>query len=253
MMEWPQLIDAAGSALGRFLDIVFARNDAANVWQAMGYTFAAFAGTYILIVNSIRIGIRYVKVEVIDRRPLRPGQVRKEVLTSMVSILMFSVLSGSTFVALRYGWLDVAGAVSVHRWFIEVVVLMLWNEIHFYGMHRLLHTKTLYSRVHAEHHRSIVVTPCACWRFHWLEALLLAAVMPLAMIFHTFSVWSLLMLPPLSLFWNTVGHSNIKPKHRLLAWLATASEHHATHHRLVKGNYGFSLPYLDRWLGTRAG
>lgn len=251
-MEWSVLIDPAAEFVGGFLDTVFARDGRATVWQAVVYTFGAFAGMYAVMTSGFWAWSRHgTRLTVVDDRPLRPGQIRKEITASLVSVVMFALLAGMTFAALRSGWLAVEGAVSVPRWFLEVLALMVWNEVHFYAMHRLLHTKPLYRHVHAEHHQSIVVTPFAGWRFHWFEALLLGAVMPLAMIVHDFSVWSLLMLPPLSLFWNTVGHSNAMPQWPMLAWLAGASQRHAAHHRLVKGNYGFAMPYLDRWLGTR--
>lgn len=219
--------------------------------MAMIYAFAAFAGMYF---SATTITWWYVKKcninKQINSHSLKLHQIREEIFSSLISILMFALLTGFTFILLQKDWLQVQGEVSIAQWSVEVLALFLWNEVHFYTTHRILHAKWLYRHVHINHHYSVVVTPYAVYRFHWLEALLLGAVMPLAMIFHEFSIWSLLLLPPLSLAWNIVGHGNYQPTHNNLGWVARASERHAIHHAKFQGNYGFSLPQFDQWFNT---
>jgi len=234
-----------------YLDTVFARDPHATWWLAMLYSLGGFAGMYMLFVLGGYVFLRAKPTQqLINSRPLRAGQIRHEIHASIVSMAMFSVLTSAVFLAIQRHWLRVDGPVNISRWVVEVGVLFIWNELHFYFSHRLFHTKFLFVNVHAVHHHSIVVTPFASWRFHWFEAVWLGAVMPLVMLFHTFSVWSLLWLPPLSLLWNVVGHSNWRPQSPWLGWLARASERHALHHSRSRGNYGFSLPLLDRWFHT---
>jgi lathosterol oxidase len=237
--------------LSHYLDVVFARSESASLALAVTYALLSFSAMYFSFAGLLAFALRHSpQADRVNPRPIRQGQIRSEIQSSLLSIVMFGLLAGVTFLLLRAGWLRVTGAVSVYRWAAEVVVLFLWNELHFYLSHRLMHSKTFYKKVHLEHHRSVVVTPFSVYRFHWLEALVLGAVMPMAMIFHTFSIWSLLMLPPLSLLWNLVGHSNYRPRARGFGWLARASERHAAHHGRIHGNYGFSLPYLDKWFAT---
>ena len=231
------------------LDRVFARDPEALLIDAVIISGAFFAALYVIFSSITWLTVRHAGANSsIDRRSLPKGQVIREILASVMSIAMFCVVTALTFLAIRGGELQVSGAVSWMRWAFEVALLALWNEVHFYTTHRLLHLPFLYKNVHHIHHRSVIVTPFASWRFHWIEALLLGAVMPLAMMMHTFSVWSLTMLPILSLFWNVVGHSNWRPG--LLPWWENASARHAYHHRNMRFNYGFALPYLDRWLRT---
>ena len=249
------MLDAAlhfpATLLSHYLDVVFARSDSATLALAVTYTLLSFSAMYFGFAGSAYLALRNARQnQRINPKPLRPHQIRTEMRSSLLSIVIFGFLGGLTFLLLRSGWLQVTGAVSVSRWMIEVLALFLWNELHFYATHRLLHSKMLYKKVHLEHHRSVVVTPFSVYRFHWYEALMLGAVMPLAMVFHNFSIWSLLMLPPLSLLWNLVGHSNYRPRAFGLGWLARASERHAAHHGKIHGNYGFSLPYLDQWFAT---
>ena len=82
-----------------------------------------------------------------------------------------------------------------------MAVLLVWNDIHFYANHRLLHTRWL-RRFHAQHHRSLVTTPFSTYSFHPLEAALLGNVILLPMLLHDFSFAALLSLPVMSLLLN---------------------------------------------------
>jgi len=139
----------------------------------------------------------------------------------------------------------------VGRLALDLCVFMLWNEIHFYICHRLLHSRLLFARVHRIHHESIVPTPYSTYSFHWVEATLLGSVMITGMLLYNFSAPILLLGPVASLVFNTIGHWNYDPfPHKPLSnWLA-ASRRHSLHHDRVTGNFGFSLPHLDRWFHT---
>ena len=233
-----------------YFDIIFVRAEGASVVAAMLMSGASFLLLYLLMPVPLYLLTRRVaQTRQATLRPLLVGQMRREVQSSFVSILMFALLGGVTAWGLQQDILSVTGNVSRVTWVLEVLVLYLWNELHFFLCHRLLHWKPLYKTVHIEHHRTITVTPLACWRFHFLEALLLGSVMPLIMLVHDFSVWSLLMLPILSLFWNVVGHSNLVSASGN-GWLSHASRRHALHHTRFHGNYGFSVVWLDRWLNS---
>ncbi len=188
---------------------------------------------------------------VIDEHPLRPGQVREEVGWSLVSIAIFGGYGALTL------WLNARGLTHI-RWELtatgllrDLVVLALWNEVHFYACHRLLHTRWLFRHVHFVHHRSRVPTPFSTYSFHPVEATLLGSVMVTCQLFYDVSIWGALTYPLLSLSMNCLGHLN----YSLLPgrwWSAPlrASEHHGLHHRKLTGNFGFQAPFLDQVLGT---
>ncbi len=144
--------------------------------------------------------------------------------------------------AIKNDYLDIIFNPSISQVALEVIVLFFWNEIHFYLIHRLLHQKTLFRWIHREHHLSQITTPYSSFSMHWIEALLLGTVMPIAMFFHSFGVWSLLSLPIMSLVLNAFGHSNLV--------LGDFTKRHALHHQHVNGNFGFFLPWFDQWFDT---
>ena len=244
-------MDRIENFLTDILHVVFAQDPTANVGLAMLYTFILFSALY-----SILVGCAYYLLEAkaekkkVVIRPVPSGQVRQEILSSIISIFMFTLVGAGAYLSIQQGFLNVSLQTGVWQWLLEVIILFVWNDVHFYFSHRLLHTPWLYKRIHIHHHRSVIVTPFSVWRFHWLEALWLGAVLPMALLFFSFSIWSLAMLPLISLFWNIIGHSNWRSDSYFTRIFSAASERHAMHHSQINGNFGFALPYFDRWLGT---
>lgn len=227
-----------------------------SAWAAMGWGLAFFASIYIVLCGgnwllthyllpALRIGHR------IDPKPLRSGQIRDELLLSALSILIFGFGTILPWAFLRQGWAHLAADPGPLQIALEMAVLLVWNDIHFYVNHRLLHTRWL-RRFHAQHHRSLVTTPFSTYRFHPLEAALLGNVILLPMLLHDFSFAALLSLPVMSLLLNNLGHSNydFAPAAGHDHWLSASRRHHL-HHTRYHGNYGFLFNFMDGWFGTR--
>ncbi|KRG69105.1 sterol desaturase family protein [Pseudoxanthomonas dokdonensis] len=186
----------------------------------------------------------------LDPRPLRPGQLRREIGESMMSILIFGTGLVVPWGLLRLGWAQLATAPSVAQIIIEIIVLFFWNELHFYLNHRLLHTR-LMRRFHVAHHRSHVATPFSTYAFHPVEAAMLGSVPLIPMLLHDFSFAALASLPVISIVLNSLGHANYEYSRSAPARgpLAASRRHHL-HHACYHGNYGFLLPVFDQLFGT---
>lgn len=188
---------------------------------------------------------------VLDPRPLQPGQLRRELTQSGISVLIFGLGMVFPWGLLQLGWARLDPDAGWRQVVLEIVVLALWNDVHFWLNHRLLHTRWL-RRFHGPHHRSFVTTPWATYSFHPLEAAMLGNVILLPMVLHDFSFWSLASVPVFSLFFNSVGHSNYDffPRVSYSHWFAASRRHHL-HHACHNGNYGFQFTFMDRLFGTR--
>lgn len=185
----------------------------------------------------------------IERRARRAGQIADEIRYSLRSILIFGGGMAVPWGMFHVGLANISFASSPLRLGGDLVLLVLWNELHFYAMHRLLHQR--FPKAHVLHHRSLTSSAFASYSMSVTEAVLLGSVMPMAMPFHDFSALALLLLPVWSLLINSLAHSNCNlfPKARDGSLLAFV-RHHQCHHSYYHGNYAFLFPVVDRWFAT---
>lgn len=227
-----------------------------NVWQVMAVGLVFFSGIYLLFALVTLSLTHWILPALnwghpLDTRPLRPGQLKKELLQSGSAILIFGIGMVFPWGLLQLGWAHLTPNASLTRILLEIGALLIWNDVHFWVNHRLLHTRWL-RRFHAPHHSSIRVTPFSTYSFHPIESLMLGNVILLPMLVHNFSFWSLLSVPLFSLFFNSIGHSNYDFFPRVSGghWFA-ASRRHQEHHARYHGNYGFQFTFMDRLFKTR--
>jgi sterol desaturase/sphingolipid hydroxylase (fatty acid hydroxylase superfamily) len=224
--------------------------------QVMLWGVVFFGGIYLVFGSSTWLLTRRVLPalgigRVLDPRPLQPGQLARELRQSGISVLIFGLGMIFPWGVLQLGWARFASDPGGWRIVCEMLLLAVWNDVHFWFNHRLLHTRWL-RRFHGAHHRSIVTTPFATYSFHPLEALLLGNVILPPMLVHDFSFWALASLPVVSLLFNNIGHSNYdffqwaSYRH----WFAASRRHHL-HHACHAGNYGFQFTFMDRLFATQ--
>lgn len=185
----------------------------------------------------------------IETRPLNARQIRTEILNSLRSILLFGLGMIFTWSAYRFGWIDINSDAGVALILFEMLLLVLWNDLYTYAIHRFLHVKL--KKTHVTHHKSVTATPFTAYSMSSLEALLLGAVLPTALLLHAFSPAALIFLPLWSILVNTLSHSNCDffpaaQEGSLLGFI----KHHQAHHSRYHHNFGFFFGHLDTWLGT---
>lgn len=214
----------------------------------MAWALAFFAAIYLLFSILVWLLAQAVN-RPLETRPLAPGQVRIEMLNSARSICLFGLGMVFPWAFHQLGWIAIDSTANWPRIVAEMLLLVIWNDLHFYALHRLMHAR--FRKIHASHHRSIRATPFAAYSMGWLEAMLLGSVLPLAMLMHTFTAPALLFLPLWSLLINTLSHSNCDffPSARAESMLGFV-KHHQSHHSSYHGNYAFFIGRLDAWLGT---
>jgi len=183
---------------------------------------------------------------------LRDGQQSKEIWQSMRAIFIFSLQGIVIQQGLVHHWFQLS--YDFNWWFLlQVLLLFIWNEIHFYGIHFLLHTRVMMKHVHWVHHVSKEPTVYATFSFHWLEAFLLSTVIFFPLALYPFQAAAIISLPVMSIVINLVGHCNYDffskndPAH-----LLKFSHRHSMHHKEGKGNLGFLLPWLDQLFKTNS-
>lgn len=128
---------------------------------------------------------------------------------------------------------------------VGLIILNLWNEIHFFIIHRFMHLRFFMKNVHYIHHQSKVPTVYSVYSFHWLEALLLSTV-PLTIVpFLPFSFVSIAIYPLTSILINYSGHCNYRFGNGTGKSWHLFGTNHNEHHFKNKKNYGFLLHIFD--------
>lgn len=145
-----------------------------------------------------------------------------------------------------------AGAASVLAWVVAVVV---FNDLWFYGWHRLLHTRWLFRHVHAVHHKSVDVNPFSSYSFHAFEAFILGAWVVPAALWLPIPLAALGAMQVVGLLNNVNSHLGYEllpawwVRAPVLSWSAS-STYHNLHHQRLHGNYGLFSRVWDRLFGT---
>lgn len=222
---------------------------------AMTARYFLFAGTAYLVVH--RYGARrWARRRIQSVVPGR-AQIRREIGWSLSTFVIFGLLALATKYAADRGWTQVYWNISDYgwAWFAASVVLILaLHDVYFYWMHRFMHWRPVYARVHAVHHRSTNPTPFAAFAFHPLEAVLEYGIVPLAAFLMPVHPLALLTFVTIMLAINVMGHLGFEFYPRGFARgpfrILNTATHHNMHHRTYRHNFGLYTNIWDRLCGT---
>lgn len=179
--------------------------------------------------------------------PISPPkkQIQQEVLYSIQSIGIFGILSVLLIYLIRLGTITLASN-SILQIGLGILILNLWNEIHFFLVHKLMHLPFFMKHVHKIHHQSYIPTIHSVYSFHWFEALLLGSLPLTIAPFINLSPLVFALYPICSILINFTGHCNYRIGNGKGATWKLISSNHNQHHYKAKKNYGFATDILDR-------
>jgi sterol desaturase/sphingolipid hydroxylase (fatty acid hydroxylase superfamily) len=219
-----------------------------------GLAFAYFLLLYFLLAPGClavcRLLARNNWLQKIDPGALRNKQVQYEIWHSLQSIVVFGFSILPIIFFIRNGQIQLLPDSTINIvW--SLIALSLWNEVHFFLIHRLMHLPFFMQHVHYVHHRSKIPTVYTVYSFHWLEALLLSTVPLTILLLVPLSIVAVFTFPIVSLLFNLAAHCNYRVgEGKGGDWRFFATTHHS-HHRKGRGSFGFVLPYLDRLFQTK--
>lgn len=130
------------------------------------------------------------------------------------------------------------------------LALPLIHEVHFFAIHRLIHTPFLYKWVHSVHHNSVNPSPWSSLSMHPVEHLAYFSVALIHLILPSNPILAIYQLH-FSGFGAVVGHVGFD---RVEINDETAIPSHAfahyLHHKYFEVNYADGLIPFDKWFGT---
>jgi sterol desaturase/sphingolipid hydroxylase (fatty acid hydroxylase superfamily) len=163
-----------------------------------------------------------------------------------------------TVVQVIFLWCFASGAVPWLQWadhplYLAALVLVApaIHEVHFFVIHRTIHTKWLYKWVHSIHHNSVNPSPWSSLSMHPVEAFLYHAVALWHLVIPSNPIVAMFQLH-MAGFGAINGHFGFE---KLALTENRAMDSHAythyLHHKHFEVNFGGDgLIPLDTWLGT---
>ncbi|WP_425068910.1 sterol desaturase family protein [Reyranella sp.] len=191
-------------------------------------------------------------------RDPRPGQRRREVLASLRTAFIFSVLGAIVAVGDHQGWITIykdfrqAGPLYL---VLSLALMLVAHDTYFYWAHRAMHHRRLFALFHRTHHLSRTPTPWAAYSFAIPEAVVHGAFVPLFLLVVPMHGLGLLAFGIVQILRNVMGHAGaeVHPAAfgpgRWLGWNNTTT-HHDLHHEAGRYNYGLYFRWWDKLMGT---
>jgi sterol desaturase/sphingolipid hydroxylase (fatty acid hydroxylase superfamily) len=182
----------------------------------------------------------------IDSRPLKEGQILKEIQSAVVtcaiaSFFLAANLATSSQIYPTSFWVALG----------EITLFFVIYDFYMYCTHRLFHTAS-FVKFHSKHHYSATATPWSTLSMHPFEAvvnyspfLIVPLVIPISTSVALGAFFYLL-------FGITNSHSNfnILANKQRLSPLQKVICFHQQHHTSGTGNFGFLFLHWDYFFGT---
>jgi 4-alpha-methyl-delta7-sterol-4alpha-methyl oxidase len=232
-------VDTALKALVDFLQQLWA--DPLYRWAVLGTTavsmgaFALFAGVLTLMAWREPAWARPWRIQ--SRRPRAQSLVGPSLVRWMVNNLAFTAL-----VSAAWRWLPGPGvhlglAPSVWELAAQFVFFVYVDDFLYYWMHRAMHTRWLFKRVHGVHHR--ILTPWAITGhyMHPVEFVLtgaLALAVPWLIGAHVYTLWAWITFRQWEAAEGHCGYDMPWSPSKLLPG-SDGARHHDVHHARVRG------------------
>lgn len=185
-------------------------------------------------------------------------QIRREVLYSMQSIVIFSLNGSLVALGIEKGIFKVysdIGEYGIWYFIASTILALIIHDTYFYWVHRAMHHPKLFKHMHRTHHRSRNPTPFTAYAFDAPEAVVMAAFLPIMVLFLPLHHVSIGLVLAIMILRNAIGHCGFEvfPRKTLrspwLSWNTTVT-HHDMHHRYNRSNYGFYFSWWDKLMGT---
>jgi Delta7-sterol 5-desaturase len=208
----------------------------AGSFVGLGLRYGLFAGL-LWFLGYVLFRQRWFHRKIIARFP-QPSEVRREIAYSALSVLIFALVGAFTVELSKLGYTQLYWRISQHYW-----------------THRLMHHPRLFRSFHRVHHLSHNPTPWAAYAFGPLEALVQAAIFPLAAIVMPLHPLAFAAFMGWQITFNVLGHlgHEFYPRWALrsiLGKVMNTPTSHILHHEKMRGHYGIYFNLWDRLMGT---
>lgn len=187
------------------------------------------------------------------KRHLSTPQHRNAMLAGTLNLALGGFVTGLLIYAITKGLITtpIYTNVADYGWtytLLSTAALFVIIDGAAYYVHRALHFKFLYRRVHHYHHTFVATSPYVATALHPVELLWLQAASLLPVFIFPFHAVSIAVVLVYILVFNIIDHSGVRLVSRI-PWQGP-STYHDDHHAYFHVNFGQHLMIWDRMHGT---
>jgi len=219
----------------------------------IGAVYAVLLATYFFACLAITKLSRRMVGRKIQARTETRAQIKRDRRQSVVSLAVIATMFGlGQWVYQNLGYGIQAREPGFASLFGSFVLSLFLFDTWFYWMHRLIHTRFFYRKVHAWHHRTVAPEAWSNNSDLLIDNLFLQSYWLVAHFFIPIAPTMLLIHKLYDQISGTIGHSG----HELagsVCWPPSpliSVTHHDQHHRFVHCNYATHFTFWDRLMGT---
>jgi Delta7-sterol 5-desaturase len=240
-------------------DLIHLAGDILAVWLvSLTINLFVYVATTAAFIHLCRFflkeGLAKYKIQA---REASPADVRREIKSSLRTVLIFSVIYAGIYFGATAGVFTIYLGVAPVGWgymLFSILAIIVAHDAHFYWTHRLLHLRR-FRRFHRTHHQSVTPTAYACYAFDGSEAILHGLFLPIWLLIVPMQLPALCIALTLMMVRNTLGHTGVElvahgtDRGKWFGWLVTNTDHDL-HHVAFHYNFGFYFTWWDRLMGT---
>ncbi|MCD6047806.1 MAG: fatty acid hydroxylase [Gammaproteobacteria bacterium] len=133
----------------------------------------------------------------------------------------------------------------------SLLLAIVFHDFYYYWMHRAIHTRWLFRKIHRIHHYSHNPTALTFLTLHPIETMLTSLSIPMCIFLFPINVNALIILYMLILIHAAYAHNGYEWFTSKLSkqWFNNAVAHYF-HHKHAKVNYSYYFLFWDRLFGT---
>ena len=178
------------------------------------YFMCVYVSVSIFFEVIIRIVVKLKLASYIKTYNTSFKEYRFQITYSIITLVIFAAVAVLFCYLVREDLLKVDFTFDVLMIIEHSFLLLFFSALHFLIIHRILHTKWLYKKIHITHHKVIIPTVWSTYTLHPVESLLHSSFFPLSLLIIDFNAMAFVVLPILNEGLNSFAHSNIKFKVR---------------------------------------
>ncbi|XP_001380248.2 lathosterol oxidase isoform X1 [Monodelphis domestica] len=224
--------------------------------QSLSLLVVTNLGAYILYFLFATLSYYFIFDHSLKKHPLfLENQVYREIMCTVKALPWISIPTVAIFLAEIRGYSKLYDRIedSPYGWLgviLSMASFLFFTDMSIYWIHRGLHHKLVYKRLHKPHHVWKITTPFASHAFHPMDGFLQGVPYHIYPFFFPLHKVVYLALYIIVNLWTISIHDGYYQVPKILEPFINGAAHHTDHHLFFDYNYGQYFTLWDRIGGS---